>query len=762
MLSAHGEHPETQAEFDIVSVIDTLVSNRYLIACIALCFGLAATAWSFLSQPQYQADIVVQVEDSPAGAATGSVVGDVGSLFDIHATAAAEAQILASRLVITNTVDTLRLYIDATPKRFPVIGDFVSRFNRGVTAPGVFGIGGYAWGDESIDVVRFDVPQEFEDDSFTLTLGEGGRYRLAGSALDTPGNQAAGTIGTQAAFATRHGPVMLLVNGADAQPGTRFTLRRHSRLKTINDLQAALDVQEKVKQSGVLVATLTGGDPQALRRTLQEIGDQYVRQNVERKSVDAAQSLAFLHAQLPMVKGRVEEAEQRYTALRDARGTVDLNEEAKLALQQSVEAKTALLTLQQKRAELATRFNGAHPGMVAIDRQIGALRAQQASVDAALARLPDLQQQTARLMLDVKVDTDLYTTLLNNAQQLELLKAGKVGNVRVVDAPVAPEDPVRPKRAVVIAAGVLAGLMIGMVCAFVRDLLFGGVTSADEIERNLGLDVFASIPFSVAQGTLNGEPAAARLGASLLAEAVPRDAAVESLRSLRTALHFSRFDGACPTLLMTGAAPSAGKSFIAANLGALLATGGKRVLLVDGDLRRGHLHRYFGAPALPGLAELLAGSATERDAVQRLEHPRLDFIGAGGAALHPDELLMSERLGTLFEQFRARYDYILIDAPPLLAVADAALLGRCANVVMLVAKASETRIGELRESLKRLEHAGLRASGVVLNGVAARSARLAYGSKYGSYRFTHYDYSRQQEPRAQRGWLDALRSRWSR
>jgi tyrosine-protein kinase Etk/Wzc len=261
---------------------------------------------------------------------------------------------------------------------------------------------------------------------------------------------------------------------------------------------------------------------------------------------------------------------------------------------------------------------------------------------------------------------------------------------------------------------------------------------------------------------LNVEPAAARLGAALLAEAVPRDAAVESLRSLRTALHFSRFDGQCPTLLMTGAAPSAGKSFVSANLGALLATGGKRVLVVDGDLRRGHLHRYFGAHAMPGLAELLGGSAVEHAALQRLEHPRLDFIAAGGAALHPDELLMSDQVDTLFARLRTKYDYILIDAPPLLAVADAALLGRCANLVLLVAKASETRIGELRESLKRLEHAGLRASGVVLNGVAARSPRLAYGSKYGSYRYTHYDYGREDEPRARRGWLDALRGRWSK
>ncbi len=612
---------------------------------------------------------------------------------------------------------------------------------------------------ESVDVARFDVPKDLEDDRFALTIEADGRYRLSGSDLDEP---VSGRIGVESTFRTRYGPLTLQVAGIDARPGTRFTLIRHSRLKTIFDLQSALDVQEKVKQSDVIVATLPGGDPRTLRRTLQEIGDQYVRQNIERKSADAAQSLVFLHTQLPVLKARLEAAEQRYTQMRNASGTVDLPEEAKLALQQSADSKTALLTLQQKRAELATRFNAGHPGMVAIDRQIDALRQQQGVLDRSLARLPDLQLQTARLMLDVKVDTDLYTTLLNNAQQLELIKAGKVGSVRVVDTPVAPEDPVRPQRPIVIAGAALAGLVAGLVFAFARDLLFGGMTTADEIERGTGLDVFASIPFSAAQSALHRRLAGAPGSAHLLADAAPADAAVESLRSLRTALHFSRFDGQPATVLITGAAPAAGKSFVAANLGALLATGGKRVLVVDGDLRRGYLNQYFAARPAPGLADLISGSAPEPAVLQHLTQPRLDFIAAGQGAPHPDELLMSERAGRLIDGWRARYDYVLIDAPPMLAVADAALLGRHANVVLLVAKAGETRLGELRESVKRLEHAGVKASGVVLNGITARSARCAYGSKYGSYRYTHYDYGAPADVGRWRRWSDALRAKRSR
>jgi tyrosine-protein kinase Etk/Wzc len=759
MMSAHGDRPDNQTEFDVVALLDTIVSNRFLILFVTLSIVSVAAAWSFLAHPLYQADIMVQIEDSPGTNTPTSIVGDIGSLFDMKSSAAAETQILASRLVVSNTVDTLHLYVDATAKRFPVVGDFVSRFNRGTAKPGVFGVGGYAWGQEKIDVSQFDVPSDFEDDKFSLTVETGGRYRFSGADLDRPMD---GQIGATSTFTTAYGPIVLTVDATNAQPGTRFTLIRHSRLKTINDLQSALDVQEKVKQSGVIIAKLTGGDPEALRRTLQEIGNQYARQNIERKSADAAQSLSFLHTQLPVLKTRLDAAEERYTAMRNASGTVDLPEEAKISLQQSAEAKTALLTLQQKRAELATRFGSAHPGMVAMDRQIAALRQQQDALDRSLARLPDLQQQTARLMLDVKVDTDLYTTLLNNAQQLELVKAGKVGSVRIVDTPVVPEEPVKPKRPMVIAAGALVGLVIGLVCAFVRDLLFSGVTTADEIERGIGLDVLASIPLSAAQGALNRHGSSGVSSPHLLAEKTPGDGAIESLRSLRTALHVSRFDGKPSVVLLTGAAPSAGKSFVAANLGALLATGGKRVLIIDGDMRRGHLEHYLGARAAPGLAELIAGGLDEATAVQRLDHPRLDFIAAGTPMLHPDELLMSDRVASLFDRFRMLYDYVLVDAPPMLACADAALLGRAASIVLLVAKAGETRIGDMRESVKRLEHAGVRASGVVLNGVAARTTRCTYGSKYGSFRFTQYDYGAPVERGPRRAWFDALRRKRGR
>ncbi|VWC58287.1 tyrosine protein kinase [Burkholderia aenigmatica] len=403
------------AELDLAGVVDVLVSQRWLIALTtATCIG-AGTSYAFLAAPQYQADILLQVEDSGDTTAAKSMLGDVSSLFDIKSSAAAEAQILASRLVVTRAVDELRSYIVAQPKRFPLVGDFVSRLNTGLAHPGVLGLGGYAWGEEAIGVARFDVPRPLEGERFDLTLLDGQRYRLTGPALPSA---VTGRIGHLETFPTASGPIAIDIARIDANPATRFTLVRESRAETIDTLRRGLDVQEKIKQSGVIVATLRGADPQRIQAQLQAVANHYVRQHIERKSADAAQSLAFLNAQLPVLKRQLQDAEQRYTDMRNANGTIDLTEEAKLILQQTADATTRRLELQQKRDEMAARFAPGHPDMVALDAQIATLGREQRGFEHQVRRLPDLQQDAVRLMLDVKVDTDLYTALLANTQQL--------------------------------------------------------------------------------------------------------------------------------------------------------------------------------------------------------------------------------------------------------------------------------------------------------------------------------------------------------
>ncbi|WP_416806661.1 polysaccharide biosynthesis tyrosine autokinase [Burkholderia pseudomallei] len=728
---------DSEGDTDFIAVLDILIEGRWLIAAIALGVFTVGVAYAVFSKPVYQADILIQVEDSPDTSAAKSLLGDVSSLFDVKSSAAAETQILASRLVVSRAVDNLKLFIDAKPKRFPVIGHWLARRSEGLSDPGLAGFGGYAWGQERIDVATFDVPRAMEGDTFELTMLDARRYRLDGGDLE---RGAVGVVGRLERIAAKGGPIALRVDAFAAKPGATFVLVRHSRLRTIEALQDNLDVQERVKQSDVVVASLRDTDPDLVSRALNEIGRQYIAQNIQRKSAEAAQSLEFLNGQLPTLKQQLTDSEARLTKLRDEHGSVDLTEEAKLVLAQSADAKTRLLELQQKRRELLSRFMPKHPSVVAIDQQIAALDGYRGTAEQQIKRLPALQQQFVRLMLDVKVNTDLYTALLNNMQQLQLVRAGKVGNVRLVDTAAVPEVPVKPKKALVALASLLLGVLAGCGTAVGRSMLFHGISDPNEIERRLGLSVYATVPRSDRQRALTERAKRKARALSLLCVAHPDEPAVESLRSLRTALQFAMLDAKNNVVVIAGPAPGVGKSFVSANLAAVLTMAGKRVLLIDGDIRKGHLNDYLGLARGKGFSELIAGSAQPDDVLHRDVIAGLDFISTGAMPKNPAELLLNARVSTLIDTFSQRYDAVVIDSPPVLAVADTGILAATAGTAFLVTLAGSTKLGEIAESAKRLAQNGVRLSGVVFNGINPRLGQYGYGSKYGGYRYVAYEY----------------------
>ena len=747
-----SQSPENEAhkqdeEVDLIGLLDVFVAYRWLILNMCLAVFALATAFAFLFPPRYQADISVQVTDGGAAASAQSLLGDVSALFDYNSPASAEQQIMASRLVVTSVVDELHSYIVVRPKRFPLIGDFISRYNDTAMRPGILGVGGWAWGNESAEVVQFDLPKRMEGDKFTLTVLSGSRYRLSGWDLDGP---VVGRVGAAEVFMTNHGAVTLLVKSFNAAAGAKFGLIRRSRLDTITDMQNGLDIQEKIKSSGILIAKLQGTDPVTIRDQLQTVGRYYVKQNIERKALDAAQSLAFLDTQVPVLRKQLEEADASYTAMRNKEGTVDLAEEAKIALQQMADTKTRMLELQQKRDDLASRFTTSHPDVIALDSQIATLRAQQSAFDQQVKRLPDVQQDAVRLMLDVKVNTDLYTALLNNVQQLRLVKAGKTGSVRVVDVPVTPENIYFPNRPVTIAAGGVLGLLFGVVFALAHNFLFAGIAEADEIEKQVGLQVYATIPESRRQRKLSREIRGSESGVRLLVDDQPREPTVESLRSLRTALQFAMLNARNNLVLISGPAPGVGKSFVSANFAAVLATGGKRVLVVDMDLRRGYLHQYFGLQRECGVTDVIAGKLPPAQVIHRDVVPDLDFIATGALPPNAAELLMHERVAQLLAFCSHNYDVVIVDSPPVLAVNDAATLAEHCATVLLVARADQTRVAELKESVRRFAQGGSAVTGAILNGVGPKAARWAYGRKNGSYRYVQYDYEQSRPATAPR------------
>jgi tyrosine-protein kinase Etk/Wzc len=242
--------------------------------------------------------------------------------------------------------------------------------------------------------------------------------------------------------------------------------------------------------------------------------------------------------------------------------------------------------------------------------------------------------------------------------------------------------------------------------------------------------VYATIPHSVHQEKLSKKVRGEVAMLPLLAQAAPEDIAVESLRSFRAALQFSMPHFKNNIVMLAGPTRNLGKSFVAANFAAVMAASGKRVLLIDADLRNGHLHRYFGVTREQGLSKAITGAMAVEHVIHRGVMENLDFIPTGALPPNRSEFLLHLNFGGLLETVSANYDLVLLDPPPILAVADALIIGAHAGAVFILTRAGVTTEADINESIKRLNHAGISPQGVLFNDMAPGLGRR--GSLYQS------------------------------
>jgi tyrosine-protein kinase Etk/Wzc len=736
-VAAPPQHSLDDDGIDLVEYWDIIVDSRWVVAGITALALVIGIGYALLARPIYESNLLIQVEDS-AGS-TKNLFGDAANLFDIKTPAAGEMEILRSRMVIGRAVDATKIYIEAQPRYLPVIGNWLARRATSLSNPGFLGLSGYVSGTEKIAVSQFDVPASLEGSAFRLTAAGRGDFSLAHPDL---AHDLVGKVGAPLVASTPAGTVSLLVTALQGKPGAEFELIRKSDLATVDALQTNLKLAEKGRQSGVIEATMQSSDPKQLTQILNEIGHQYVHQNVERKAAEAEKMLAFLDVQMPQFKKQLDQSEAAYSHYRNEKGTISLDEEAKAVLQQEVDLQSKLMDAKLKRLDMVARFTAAHPAVKTLDEQIASWNREIERLNARVRTMPAVQENAVRLERDVKVNNEAYQSLRNNAVQLQLLREGKVGNVRLIDEAAYPEGPVRPKRSLIVGIAAALGLLCGIAFAFTRNAFFRGIRSPQEIEANTGLSVYSTIPLSPAQEAFARNATDKRPGVHLLAWQTPTDPAVESLRSLRTALQFAMLDAENNCVLITGATPGVGKSFVSANFAAILANAGKRVLLVDADLRKGHLNHYFGVSRERGLSELIAGALKPSEAVRRGLVPNLDLLTTGVLPPNPAELMMSGSFAHVINDLSKEYDIVILDSPPVLVAADTVGIAPHAGTILLVARSGVTQMGELHESAKRLAHAGKSVGGVLFNAIdLSRRHYGSYGYKYGGYRYKQYTYT---------------------
>ncbi len=721
---------------DLLGLLDIFLEQKLIIGavtCLALAIG---SAYVMMATPIYEANTLIQIEDTK-GSPISALMGESANMFDIKSSAASEIEILRSRLVVGQAVENLKLDLDVTPKYLPVVGKWLARSASDPTGSDILGLKGYVSGNDSINVTQFDVVPELRNASFVVVL------TTTGYELQTPeGTKLGQSVAKQRMDFVHMGyKGSLSIDNIQGKPGSEFFVTRRSHQAVTSQLQKRIDIKEKSRQSGILLVTLEGDDPKMIRNILNEVGQVFVKQNTERKSAEAEKSLTFLNAQLPDLKKQLDQSEDKFNEFRTNKGVFDITLDAQNFLTQSVDLKVKLAELQAKRKDLATRFTDQHPSMQAADSLIKETRAQIKSIEAKVKNLPKVEQDIIRLTRDVKVDNQLYTDLLNSYQQLRLVKEGKVGNVRIVDSAISSENQIKPQSSRILGISALLGLLAGLGLAFARNAMRPGIRNVDEIEQQLGLHVYASVPFSSNQALLNEDIKNKKPGNHLLASQQSNDPAIESLRSLRTSLQFAMLDAPNNIVLITGATPNIGKSFTAANFAAVIAVAGKRVLLIDADMRKGHIHTYFGKPRGLGLSELITGTETLATVVQKTLVPNMDFISTGSVPPNPAELLMSANTNDLLRHLSSLYDIVLIDSPPVLAVSDTAIFAPQAGTIFMVARSDITTLGELQEANKRLSQSGVFIKGVVFNGFDINKRGYGYGYQYNGYRYKYKAYN---------------------
>lgn len=713
-------------------IIAVLLEYKWVILAVTFFALFIGAVTAFVSTPIYRADALVQVEDKSKAKGGLAALRDVEAVLGDSTSVAAELEILRSRMILGRVVDRLHLTVRAAPDHFPILGSALARRYKGdQPAAPLLGLDGYAWGGERIDVQSLEVPSYLQGLPLTLVAGEADTFTLFD---DQDQRLLDGTVGQAAASAD--GTTTVFIAELVVRPGTRFNLARVGQTQAIATLRDNLEVRERARQSNVIEAAYSGADRAEVEAVLNEILNAYLRQNVEYRSAEAEATLGFLAAQLPELKGQLDTAEVAYNEYRQNRGSVDLTLETQSVLGSIVKVDNDIVVLQQKRDELRQRFTAEHPQVKALDSQLGRLRAVRGTLDKDVNRLPDTQQTALRLRRDVEVATALYTNLLNSAQQLRVARAGTVGDVRIIDSAATAPLPVAPRKALILLLSGVLGVLgaLGLVWA-IRSLRVV-VEDPQTIERELSLPVYATVPASQKETLLSRAISRGKGDkGQVLAIAQPDDDAMESLRSLRTTLHFALLGAEKGSVLITGPAPGVGKSFISKNLAAVLAQAGKRVIVVDADLRKGHINKAFGMPRGMGVSDYIMGIIELRDIIRPTGIDNFSLITTGQIPPNPSELLMHPRFAQMLVELEKQCDVLLIDAPPVLAVSDAAIIGRLVGATLLVARAGRHPIRELEQAVRRFDQAGVEVKGFVFNGFDLKRQRHRFG-----YEGYHYQY----------------------
>ncbi len=694
-------------ETDLFDLLKELIRNwKIVLPCVVLS-GIIGVLVAMWIRPVYQVDALLQIESKNKGGAASSMMGGLASLFASASPAETEIELINSRQVIGEVVDKMHLQYVAEP---------LNKLDRILHHEGRMEL-------HQFDIPWNALPKEEKRGPWIAEAIDSATFKIYDHNKNVVIDN--GKIGETYRIPFAGDTAVISVYQITAQKGQTFKLGKMTRLDAIDNFKGAFNVSEKGKKTGVLEFTYLDIYPDRGVKILNEIATSYLQQNVEQRNAEAQKTLEFLENQLPDVKAQMDSSLMKFNAYRHQVGSVDINAETRIVLERRNKLQQDLLALQQKKKEAVRLFQPEHPTVKTLEDQESALKRELALNSSDAKKLPNTQQEVLKLTNEVDMSKIMYTSMLNNIQQLKLVSAGEVGSVRIIDFAEEVSVPIKPKKKIILCIALFLGLIFGAAIVSLKTKLSSGVKDANFIERETGFSVYAKIPKGNPEGTKGTRP---------LAFVEPDDVAVESLRALRSSLEFSMDPESKPIIGISGLIPGVGKSFVSVNLAALFAGLGKKVLLIDADLRKGRLHKEFGIQRGNGLSQVLLGEANASDSVSATEVENLFVLQCGHTPSNPSELLGSKHYASLIEKFKNDYDLIIIDTPPIMLVTDAALACRPASQLVMVIEYNRHSIEAIKDGMKQLQKVNTSAHASFVINKYEHSISDGYGYKYGKYK----------------------------
>lgn len=701
-------NPKTGDTITLLQAIGILFKHRFILlffliigACVGLFIG------NYL-RPQYSSDALLQVDIQ--GSKNGSkMLGEMGELLDVSSRADAEIELIKSRMVLGYVVDEENLSYSATP-----IGFFDRILHR----------------EGRMDIKELYIPSQVRRKKFSARVLDDSTFAVFSSDDVELGR---GLVGECVKAPIAGDTIRVIVKMMDAKPGQQFRLGLQNPLSAERSLARNLSVTERGIKTGIISVSYSHRYPDRAASILNTIANTYLRQNVEMRSAEAEKTLEFLQQQLPGVKAKLDSAEKKLSSYRHKIGSVDMSGETQAHLNREMDLQLKILQIEQERQKATRLFKEEHPTVQTLIKQQDKLRSELGKLKAKAGKMPITQQEMVRLNEEVQVNNAIYTNMLNNIQQLRVVRAGEVGNVRIVDFAQIEPRPVKPKKFNILICSIAASLMIGVLLIFVARMLHNGVRSSLEVERETNVSVYAKIPRVRSQ---KGVRLKSKDKYKPLILDDPEAPASEAIRSLQTSIDYMQNTGDEKKVIsIVGISPSVGKSFISYNLASCLAISGKKVLLINADMRRGAVYSRHKL----GLSDVLSSKCEFEDAIAEslfTALSNLKVMGAGKSTNAPSELLRGPRFGAILDKARAVFDYIIVDTPPISMVTDAEIIYPLSDLNVLVLRYGAHSMDEIKEHVEKIKRMSNKSLAFVMN-FCEHELGGYYGYGYG-YGYSYY------------------------